>query len=270
MTADTDKYALYIDDSGSRNPDESCFSGRHDGMDCFALGGILIKAEDAPGIMRRHKAFCDEWNIDYPLHSSSIRGGHGKFGWLKKPENAGGFLPELENYILSLPIIGIACVIDRPGYVARYKDLHRERLWLMCKTAFSILIERAAKFADTNGRKLEVFFEETGKREDRAIVSYMKELKQQGNPFDAQTAGDYAPLSAADYRRIVLGRPERRKKKLPLIQLADLMLYPMAKGGYDPEYRPYKHMRDAGKLIDCLIDEEEIPVCGIKYSCFDR
>jgi hypothetical protein len=77
----------------------------------------------------------------------------------------------------------------------------------MCRTAFCVLVERAAKFADDHDRKLEIFFEEAGKKEDRAIIQYMRTLKAAGNPFNEQTSGVYAPLSAEDYRRIVLGGP---------------------------------------------------------------
>ena len=267
MTAPEEKIVLYFDDTGSRNPDHNPFV-RQDGMDCFGLGGVLVKGEDVSSIWEAHKTFCASWNIDYPLHSSKIRGGQGKFGWLKKPENAGTFYPELNSFLLGQPIIGLACVIDRPGYVARYEGVHRERLWLMCKTAFCILIERAAKYADRQGRKLEIFFEETGKAEDRDIIGYMRELKASGNPFDPGRAGAYAPLSAGDYRRIVLGAPQRRTKKVPLIQLADLMLYPMAKGGYDPLYRPYVALRQANKLIDDVLPVAAQAERGIKYSCF--
>jgi hypothetical protein len=149
-----EKYLLYFDDTGSRDPDRNACIPRHDKMDCFGLGGILVKEEDIEAMLQKHKAFCAEWNIDYPLHSSKIRGGQGKFGWLKKPENAGLFFPALEEFLLSLPFVGIACVIDRPGYVARYKESYDESLWYMCKTAFCVLAERAAKLACANAQNM--------------------------------------------------------------------------------------------------------------------
>ncbi|MCR9124006.1 MAG: DUF3800 domain-containing protein [Phyllobacteriaceae bacterium] len=265
------KLHLYFDDTGSRDPDRvsSPDAKRRDGMDCFGLGGVLIREEDIDGVFAAHKAFCADWEIDYPLHSSKIRGGQGKFGWLKKPDNAASFLPALEDYLLSLPIISIACAVHRPGYVHRYKDRYQERLWFMCKTAYSILIERAAKYADSEGRKLEVFFEMTGRKEDKDIAQYTKELKKTGPPFATGTSEAYTPFTASDFRRIVLGEPRQRTKKTPMIQIADLVLYPMAKGRYDPTYRPYVRLSDGGKLIDCYLAEDERPLRGIKYSCFD-
>ncbi|CAG1012369.1 hypothetical protein RHIZO_04239 [Rhizobiaceae bacterium] len=55
-----------------------------------------------------------------------------------------------------------------------------------------------------------------------------------------------------------------------MMQIADLFLYPMAKGGYDPTYRPYRALKESGRLIDAHLSPERIPSLGIKYSCFDR
>lgn len=267
MTEAHEKLVLYLDDTGSRNPDHNP-DARRDGMDCFGLGGVLVRGEDVYGIWKAHETFCATWDIDYPLHSSDIRGGYGKFGWLRRPENAAAFLPALQRFLLEQPVLGIACVIDRPGYVARYRELHHERLWLMCKTAFCILIERSARHAERQGRRLEVFFEQSGKSEDRDLERYMRELKQTGNPFDAGRSGAYAPMNAEEYRRLVLGKPLRRSKAVPLLQLADLMLYPMAKGRYDPGYAPYQALRAGKMLVDDHLASEELPRLGIKYSCF--
>src|SRR3546814_18029276 len=115
----------------------------------------------------------------------------------------------------------------------------------MCKTAFSILVERAAKFADDEGRQLEIYFEGAGPKEDRDIVQYMRSLKAAGSPFSDKTSETYAPLSKDDYQRIILGEPRRRTKKVPMLQIADLVLFPMAKAGYAPEYRPYAKLAEA-------------------------
>ena len=262
------KYLLYFDDTGSRDPDRITHQGRDDGMDCFGLGGFLVKEEDVSSVFAGHEAFCERWNIRYPLHSQRIRGGRNDFSWLRKnPEKAYEFHSQLNDFLLSLPIICLACIIDRRGYVSRYKDVHH-KLWYMCKTAFTVLVERAAKFADEQGRKLEIYFEGTGKKEDRDITNYARELKKIGSPFNQATSGKYQPLLREDYARIILGEPHRRTKKLPLLQIADLILYPMAKGGYDQAYRPYQKLMMAGKLIDHWFSKEDRVARGIKYSCF--
>jgi hypothetical protein len=266
----TKELHLYFDDTGSRHPDHSSTEKRLDGMDCFGLGGILINEEDIDPFVVSYKAFRKEWSIDYPFHSHKIRGGREEFGWLKKPENAAAFLPALEDMLLTLPIIGIAAVVHRPGYVERYKDIYKDRIWMMSKTAYSVLIERSAKYARAQGRTLRVFFEGAGPAEDGDIVSYAKALKKDGMPFDQNNSAFYGALKPEEFREIVRGEPRRKTKATPMVQIADLALYPMAKGGYDPSYRPYKKLMEHGKLIDAVLKPEDRPSQGIKYSCFPR
>ena len=178
-------------------------------------------------------------------------------------------MPELRALLLSLPYVATGVIIDRPGYFRRYRTEHRHGLWHMDKTAFCILIERVAKFAQLNDRRLEVVFEESGKVEDRAILEYMRSLKADGLPFNTGRMADYQPLEAEDFRSIVLGEPHRKRKSLPQLQIADLVLFPIAKGRYQPDYRPYQELKDAKKLIDDNLPEALRPHCGIKYSCFD-
>jgi len=269
MVPDNKKYILYVDDTGSRDLDKNLELERRDGMNWFGLGGILVKAEEDDELYRAHRSFCEKWQIDYPLHSSSIRGHRGDFGWLRDPEKAGYFMPELRKLLLSLPYLATGVIIDRPGYFRRYRSEHQGGLWHMDKTAFNILIERTSKFVESKGRQLEVVFEESGKFEDRAIMKYMRSLKSDGLPFDTDRMSNYQPLQAEDFRRIVLGEPHRKRKSLPQLQIADLVLYPIAKGRYQPDYRPYLELKEERKLIDEHLPEELRPNCGIKYSCFD-
>lgn len=239
-------------------------------MDCFGLGGILVNEEDIDSLIATYKAFRREWNIDYPFHSHKIRGGRDDFGWLKKLENAAAFLPALEDMLLTLPIIGIAAVVHRPGYVERYRDIYKDRIWMMSKTAYSVLIERSAKYARLQGRMLRVYFEGAGPAEDGDIISYAKALKKASMPFDQNNSASYGALTAEEFREIVRGEPRRRTKATPMMQIADLVLYPMAKRGYDPNYRPYKKLMEHKKLIDAVLSLEDRPSQGIKYSCFPK
>lgn len=238
-------------------------------MDCFGLGGVLINEEDIQNVWKAHRSFCDRWELGYPLHSYEIRGGRGNFSWLKNPERAVEFYSELTELMISLPVLGIAAIIHRPGYVARYSERYEGRPWHMDKTAFYILVERAAKYARSQGRSLRIFFEEAGKQEDRALTKFMKELKKSGMPFDEGNSAKYQALSAEEFGHIVRGEPSRRTKKTPMLQIADLYLYPMAKGGYDRAYRPYKTLIQAGRLIDAVLPVDERHKFGIKYSCFE-
>lgn len=270
MDQQKDEYYLYIDDSGNRFPDRQQSIDREDGMDHFALGGVLIKKQDKNAVARDFYSFRDKWNITYPLHSTEIRGMRGNYSWLeessKKKEN---FLSDLESFLVNIPVIGFAAVVHRPGYNARYAQQYGDKRWWMCKTAYSVLIERVSKYVDSKQGVLHVRFEMCGKREDEAILSYAKELKQTGHPFDLQRAEKYLGLVANDYRRIILGDPKQRTKDNLYIQIADLYLFPMAKRGYDSNYRPWVVFNENEKIIDAFLSTEEKPLLGVKYSCFD-
>ncbi len=268
MTKET--YYLYFDDSGIRFPDKQQKPVREDGMDCFALGGILLKKSDRSDTITAYKEFRKRWRITYPLRSSDIRGKRGNFVWLKDKKLHDAFFNDLNAYLCDIRVVGFAAVIDRVGYNNRYEEKYAGKPWWMCKTAFSILIERAAKYASENNGCLKIRFEEAGKKEDRAIMGYWKDLKKEGMPFNPSTSAKYASLEATDFRAILLGEPRRQMKKSPLLQIADLYLYPMIKGGYAPDYFPYRHLMKNKKLIDAVLPPEKIECLGIKYSCFDN
>jgi len=69
----TPTFDLYVDDSGSRLPDHPNRELRRDGMDAFALGGVIVAAEDAPRIYDLVEKFRAELDLAYPLHSHKIR-----------------------------------------------------------------------------------------------------------------------------------------------------------------------------------------------------
>lgn len=66
-----------------------------------------------------------------------------------------------------------------------------------------------------------------------AIITFMRELKVYGMPFDFDRSAAYSSLEAAQFRDLVLGEPRHQTKRSPLLQIADLYLFPMAKAGYD-------------------------------------
>lgn len=239
-------------------------------MDYFALGGILIHEEEIGGLIGTHRDFLKRWDIEVPLHSTKIRGRRGNFAWLGDDEKKEAeFLADLEQTLLDLPVLGIACVIDRPGYAARYAKKYPQP-WLLCKTAFAILVERSVKHAQRCGARLEIYFEQAGKAEDRAIQRYAKLLETEGMPFDRDLSGGYQGLKPDEFKEIILGQPNRITKNVPMAQVADMLLYPIVKGGYDPTYGPYTKLVAKKRLIDAQLKEDELPKLGVKYSCFDH
>lgn len=270
MKKERNHYHLYIDDHGSRKPDHVPDLVRDDDMDCFALGGILIHELNINQAVVAYKSFCGEWKINYPLHSSEIRGMRENFRWLQdNTKLANKFHHELNLLLTNIPTLGFAAVVNRPGYNERYKEQFGEQRWQLCKTAYCILVERVAKYVASQGGTFEVFFEQSGKKEDRMIKNYARTLKKQGLPFTKETSSKYMPFTHADFKRIMLGEPRERTKKCVLTQLSDLYLYPIVKRKYDPTYRPWIELDGAGKIIDSILNEKERALLGVKYSCFD-
>lgn len=261
---------FYLDDSGTRYPDRKPGKRAAHGYDWFALGGILIKEADEPEARALYAAFCKEWAIKYPLHSSEIRNATENFLWLEKlpSDERGRFLESLYQLLKAVPVIGLAGVIDRPGYNSRYEEQYGDKPWLLCKTAFSVAVERAAKFARERDLKLRVMPERCNKTEDGFLKGYYNDLRQVGMPFAAGTSGKYAPLSA-DELRDTLYEFRTKFPSSPMVQLADLYLWPICMGGYNASTRPYKRLLEDGKLIECVLREEDWATRATKYSCFE-
>ena len=261
---------FYLDESGSkcpdRNPQEQLPGHGHD---FFAFGGVLLKDEDENQARQPYQHLCNKWNINYPLHSTDIRNCAKDFHWLNSDKNKRNkFLTDISNLVVQIPAIGIACTIDRPGYNYRYKDKYGSDRWNLCKTAFNIVVERAAKYANQEGYRLRVLPERCSKQDDNKLKRYYQDLKTSGMPFNQTNSSQYSPLTPQEFKNILYDFKPKYKSS-PIVQIADLYLWPMAMGGYDKNNYPYKHLLKNNKLIDCLYNCEEVRYLGIKYSCFD-
>lgn len=194
---------LYLDDSGTRNPNRKPDHGQY--RDWFALGGIMIHEEREDEVRAAHDAFCQKWQINYPLHSFDIRQREGRFSWLAtlpEPEYA-QFMSDLTDFLVDLPVLGHGCVIDRPGYEGRYRAKYGRQQWMLCKTAFAVLCERVAKIADSDGRKVRVFPEAGDPTADEYIRDYFKALRTEGMPFTGADREKYTALSSGQLKSLL-------------------------------------------------------------------
>lgn len=260
---------FYMDDSGTRKPDRTPTAFDPARPNHFALGGILISEDDEERARAAHAALCERWSITYPLHSVDMRHGTKDFNWLRRdsPEYQ-SFMDDLTQMLVSVPVTALACVIDRPGYDARYREKYGRNQWQLCRTAFTIAVERAAKHARRLGSKLRVLPERSSKDDERRIAQYYRELRQQGAPFDSATSNAYGPLSATECAATLV-ELRFKFKSSPMAQLADLYLWPILWERYRPGYRPYQGFHAAGRLIECVLDAVDVKTCGTKYSCFE-
>lgn len=261
-------YNFYIDDSGTRQPDRKTTAPPH-GNDWFALGGVLIHEDQESRAREKIADLVGKWGISFPLHSSEIRAKSGNFSWLRDKENCALFLGDLQHLLCELDTVGLACVIDRPGYNKRYEEKYGRKKWTLCKTAFSIVVERAARFAASHDARLRVFVERSDKDGERALKRYYDEMRGVGMPFDPQSSAKYTPLPAANLAQTLYDFKVKQKSS-PLMQIADLYLYPLCRGGYESTYAPFQALISAGRLIEASIDPNTIERCGTKYSCFEK
>ncbi|RUV00544.1 DUF3800 domain-containing protein [Mesorhizobium sp. M1A.F.Ca.IN.020.03.2.1] len=262
---------LYLDDSGTKHPTRDPGKKPEHGYDWFALGGILTRSDEENAARKIHQDFCERWPITAPLHSSEIRSQNEGFGWIRglSAGDRGRFYEELYVMMRDAPVIGIACTIDRPGYNARYLEMYQKQPWLLCRTAFSVVVERAAKFARSKELRLRVFAERCNKTEDRLLKSYYDALRAEGQPFAKDNSGKYAPLTAAEFAE-TLYEFQTKAKTSPMAQLADLFLWPICMGGYHASNRPYRRLIEDGKLIECHLKPEDWHMLASKYSCFEK
>jgi hypothetical protein len=261
------EFALFIDETGSPKPNPK------DTAPYFALGGVLVKRVDEVIIEQAVADFKQLWNIslDTSLHGNEIRSNKKKFAWLGKlsEQERNDFMEDLTSTIISLPIIIHACVISRPGYHNRYLDVYGDNTWEMMKSAFFILVERSVKFVGDKNESIMIYYEEAGKREDNLLKQYFNEIREFGHPFDSNNASKYSPLSAEQISKCLRGI-DGKKKSNPILQIADLCLYPVARGKDKPDDKAYLALKENQILVDSQLSSEEIKSRGIKYYCFDN
>lgn len=272
MSAIQKTYFLFVDDSGSSCPDK-IQALRNDGLDAFALGGFLIAESDVEHVKSLHKKFminqgleCPQGSFKHHLHSTKIRCKKSHFDWLKSEDSAEVFYTSLNTLISALPIFAHACVIDRPAYRERYAETYADK-WQLCRSAYQILIERAVKFVRlVGGTKLIVHVERTGRKEDQKIQGYHDILRTQGMEFNSLKSSVYSPVGKEELSSFVTKKVIFQTKESRLIQLADIVLYPVIKGGYDTCYPPYKLLLENKLIVDAHV--EDVHTMGVKYYCF--
>jgi Protein of unknown function (DUF3800) len=260
---------FYVDDSGTRTPNRRPMPFDPRTRNFFALGGVLINEEDEAATRKSYEDFRSRWSIAYPLHSVEIRHCSGRFSWLKRnTDEYETFMRDLTRLLTSVNVLGLACVIDRPGYDARYREKYGRRQWHLCQTAFCIAVERAAKFARRHGRRLRVMPERSCRADDARLAKYYSALKQWGPPFAKDSSAAYGPLTPAELTE-TLYEIRFKSKSSPLGQLADIFLWPLVLAAYDESNRAYVTLRDAGRFIESRLQTDEIGACGSKRSCFE-
>ena len=261
-------FTFYMDETGSRHPDKKADASRA-GKDWFGLGGVLIRGEHNDHARQLVSQFAGRWKLQSPAHLTDMMAERKGFAWLgrRKQEERDQFWRDWHATLVDAQVIGLGCIVDRPGYVARgYLEKHPDK-WLLCRSAFDISVDRAAKIARREGRKLHIVFEQDPGIND-IMHGYFANLKEKGLAFDASNSGKYTPLSRDEFAE-TLGRIQHKPKSHSLLQIADSYIYAMARYRYDKKYPMYRHLRDHLRIADFALPNECLPHMGVKYYCFD-
>ncbi len=258
---------LYLDESGSRHPDKKSDVSRL-GRDWFGLGGVLIRGEDSDLVRKSVEDFTINWRLKSPLHYTDMQSENKGFAWVGRldQKTKERFWSEWRDALCAMPVVGMGCVVDRPGYVARgYLQQHKNR-WLLCRSAFDITVERAVKIASAEGRKLHVVFEQDAGI-NKIVSGYFDNLKESGLAFDPSTSSRYIPLKQEDFSN-TLGRVQHKPKAHPLLQVADSYIYAMCRKAYDRKFWLHRSLEEAGRLSDAYQVPDGTGKVGVKYYCF--
>jgi len=242
------EYYLYVDESGPKNALD--FQGRN--CDWFAFGGISIKKSDVDFMKKKHHALCNKWEIEVPLHTNDILERKNEFTFLEDKGKFADFCEDLDKLIVSLPIVCHAYVIDRKAYNKEYQDID-DRWSNYYYTTVPIVFERVAKYANMKKATLKIFFEKTG---DTKIDSYINKYKGE-QEFNRNISIKYNPLKKEKYNNIVKSKPIAADKECVGLQIADLVLYAIARGQFDTEYKSFKILEKHNKLIDSHLDQKK-------------
>src|SRR5262249_34987555 len=94
-------------------------------------------------------------------------------------------------------------------------------------------------------------------------------LIREGMPFAPQSSDKYRPMQSNDLGQILYDF-KLKMKSSPMVQLADLYLWPICIGGYHASNRTYARLMNDGKLMECQLASEDWLTLASKYSCFDQ
>lgn len=210
--------------------------------------------------------------MTHPLHLTDMHSRRKGFAWLDalSARERGDFWADYHAMIAGLPVVGHACVVHRAGYRDRgYGSREGDAKWNLCRTAFNIVVERAAKIAHADGRRLRVKYEGSDPRADQALRNYWALLKAgNGLGFNAANAARYNPFPPETLAATLVDL-ERKDKRSKLMQLADTFALALSRGRYQPEFSTFAALKASGRLADDHVGVAQSATLGIKYSCFD-
>lgn len=115
---------------------------------------------------------------------------------------------------------------------------------------------------------MRVFVERSDKKTDRTIKGYYDDMRGNGMPFSKDNSEKYGPAQS-QMLQDSLFEFRLKEKTSPLMQIADLFLWPLSMSAYNPDCKPFKALLEKGLVINCAVPGQEHTL-GLKHYCFDN
>ena len=212
---------LYIDESGDHNLQKI-----NPYYPCFVLGGVLVDENYhdhviTPEMNLLKMRFFNTSNV--ALHLYDVKRQRGAFGPLSVASTRNEFWAKWRQLMEQWDYKVIACVIDKPKYVARYGPNADDPY----DYAFKVLVERLTlhlKDCDDRGR---IVAEARRRDLDNRLKRVYKRFERHGTTAGA--SGDIYVQPKAIQERISGIELKTKLDNVPGLQLADFLMNPIGR-----------------------------------------
>ncbi len=250
----TKKCLVFIDECGASS------LMAPDAFGAFVIAAVIVREEDYPKLNKQWK----QWKHDNLgsakkiVHDPDIRSGRGSFSFRGDTTKRSAVVESLRQLIIRMEFSAVACVINRPEYVAQVGlgSLDRslpEHPYLM---SLDFLMERLVMILETqfNGARAHIIAEARGPREDALLQYEYVRLQLDGTSY----------ISPSWFRQQLAPAIEFRTKKdnCTGLQLSDLLARPCGEKILNPSASPTRWPEFRQKL--CLGQETLHSILGLK------
>jgi hypothetical protein len=204
---------LFLDESGNHS-----LTAFEPAYPVFVLGGVIIADADLHSVDEAVRAFKrDSFGDDnIVLHTADIARNRRGFEPLANGPRRVRFNNQLNALLRSLPLVVVACAIDKPALIDRYGDLAVDP-YSLC---LGIIAERFCFALGEAGATGDITAESRSRRLDRELVIAWDLLRLNGTRY-------VRPATIA--RRIVSFGFRGKAEGIAGLELADLVVSPLGR-----------------------------------------
>ena len=245
---------VFLDECGSHS-----LTSKED-FKAFVLAAVIVPDEDYPKLDERWKRWKAD-NLGSPnkiIHEPDMRRGIGPFYFNKDATKRSLVLQSLRELLTELDFVAIACVVNRPEYVAQVglNNLDESLPAHPYLMALDFLMERLVMVLERqfNGARTHVVAEARGPLEDAILQYEYVRLQLDGTSYIADSWFRQQLAPAIGFKP--------KKENCTGLQLADLLARPCGEKILDPSTIPARWPEFREKL--CPGQETAHSILGLK------